>query len=172
MASTWSCSVILDRSASADSSPGNVSAVTSWLPARSRAATSSHAHAPSQNPGTRMIGALVIVRFLLVLVSVGRGIGVLPMVGRIDDKFRQESLWHRAASPEPQPLLFDGYTPSGTFASYPKRPRVAMTRTRLIAPNETMPTSIGPAGRTGNMASEALMLACVTIARMRLPVWL
>src|SRR5207248_5717698 len=44
-------------SASADSRPGNVSAVTSCPSARRAAATSSHAHAPSQNPGTRMIGA-------------------------------------------------------------------------------------------------------------------
>src|SRR5262245_25541405 len=56
MASTWSASVIDDRSASADSSPGSVSAVTSCPSARSVPATSSHAHAPSQKPGTRTIG--------------------------------------------------------------------------------------------------------------------
>jgi hypothetical protein len=43
---------------STDSSPGSVSALTSWPSARNVAATSSQAHAPSQNPGTRMIGAL------------------------------------------------------------------------------------------------------------------
>ena len=62
IASTWSASVIAERSASADSRPGSVSAVTSWPSARSAAATSSHAHAPSQNPGTRTIGAVVIPR--------------------------------------------------------------------------------------------------------------
>ena len=62
IASTWSDNVIEDRSASADSRPGSVSAVTSWPSARNVAATSSHAHAPSQNPGTRMIGAFVIPR--------------------------------------------------------------------------------------------------------------
>ena len=60
IASTWSGSVIADRSASADSRPGSVSAVTSWPSARNAAATSSHAHAPSQNPGTRTIGAEAI----------------------------------------------------------------------------------------------------------------
>ena len=50
-------SVDADRSASADSRPGRVIAVTSWPSARSAATTSSHAHAPSQKPGTRMIGA-------------------------------------------------------------------------------------------------------------------
>ena len=57
IASTWSDSAIVERSASADSRPGSVSAVTSWPSARNAAATSSHAHAPSQNPGTRTIGA-------------------------------------------------------------------------------------------------------------------
>jgi hypothetical protein len=57
MASTWSDSVIVERSASADSRPGSVSAVTSCPSARRAEATSSHAHAPSQNPATRMIGA-------------------------------------------------------------------------------------------------------------------
>src|ERR671919_1215220 len=62
IASTWSDRVIADRSASADSRPGSVTAVTSWPSARNAAATSSHAHAPSQNPGTRTIGAVVISR--------------------------------------------------------------------------------------------------------------
>src|SRR4051812_19094453 len=48
------------RSASTDSSPGSVNALTSWPSARRRPATSSHAHAPSQNPGTRTIGADVM----------------------------------------------------------------------------------------------------------------
>src|SRR5213594_3524204 len=61
IASTWSARVIEDRSASADSSPGSVSAVTSWPSARRAAATSSHAHAPSQNPGTRTMGAVRLV---------------------------------------------------------------------------------------------------------------
>jgi ATP-dependent DNA helicase RecQ len=45
------------RSLSTDSSPGRVSAVTSWPSALTSSATSSHAHAPSQKPGTRMSGA-------------------------------------------------------------------------------------------------------------------
>ena len=61
IASTWSPKVIAERSSSFDSCPGSVIAVTSWPSARNVAATSSHAHAPSQNPGTRMIGAVVIV---------------------------------------------------------------------------------------------------------------
>ena len=58
--STWSVSVIEARSALADSKPGSVSGVTSCPSARSAATTSSHAHAPSQNPGTKMMGAPVI----------------------------------------------------------------------------------------------------------------
>ena len=38
---------------------GSVMAVTSWPSARKRSVTSSHAQAPSQNPGTRMIGAVI-----------------------------------------------------------------------------------------------------------------
>lgn len=57
MASTWSDSVIVERSASADSRPGSVSAVTSYPSARRAETTSSHAHAPSQNPAARIIGA-------------------------------------------------------------------------------------------------------------------
>ena len=59
--STWSPNVIAERSSSLDACPGSVIAVTSWPSARSFAATSSHAHAPSQKPGTRMIGALAMV---------------------------------------------------------------------------------------------------------------
>src|SRR5687768_9710142 len=57
IASTWSWKEIADRSESADSRPGSVKAVTSCPSSRNAAATSSHAHAPSQNPGTRTIGA-------------------------------------------------------------------------------------------------------------------
>ncbi len=57
IASTWWANVTADRSASTDSRPGRVSAVTSRPSARSRAATSSQAQAPSQKPGTRTIGA-------------------------------------------------------------------------------------------------------------------
>src|SRR5690349_651006 len=64
IASTWSFSVIDERSASGDSKPGSVSAVTLWPSARSRSATSSQAHAPSQNPGTRMIDGVVMVATL------------------------------------------------------------------------------------------------------------
>src|SRR5206468_4132373 len=51
-----------ERSMSADSRPGSVSAVTSCPSALSAPATSSHAHAPSHQPGTRMIGGVVIAR--------------------------------------------------------------------------------------------------------------
>jgi hypothetical protein len=58
----WPDKVTEDRSASADSRPGSVMAVTSWPSARNTPATSSHAHAPSQNPGTKTIGGVAIVQ--------------------------------------------------------------------------------------------------------------
>ena len=60
IASTWSVSVIEERSVSTDSRPGSVNAVTSCPSALRAAATSSHAHAPSQNPGTRTIGVVLM----------------------------------------------------------------------------------------------------------------
>jgi hypothetical protein len=51
-----------ERSACTDSSPGRVSASTSWPASRRDVATSSHAHAPSQKPGTRTNLAIVTLR--------------------------------------------------------------------------------------------------------------
>src|SRR5262245_45141917 len=69
MASTWCESLIDDLSASGDSSPGSVIAVASMPWAESAGSTSSHAHAPSQKPGTRTIGAAI---FPMLRVAGGR----------------------------------------------------------------------------------------------------
>src|SRR4051794_41028765 len=87
MACTWSSIVIFDRSPSRDSWPGSVMAVTSWPASRSLAATSSQAHAPSQKPGTRMIGALDMAK----PPSAG-GAGVRgASLARVVDEARHES---------------------------------------------------------------------------------
>jgi hypothetical protein len=52
----------------------------------------------------------------------------------------------------------------------PRRPRVAIRTAMAIAPNATMPTTIGPADVAGTIDSDALIPACVTIAIHRLPV--
>src|SRR5436190_809969 len=79
--------MIFERSVSTESSPGSVSAVTSWPSARSDPATASHAHAPSQKPGTRMIGAASTPR-----PYKAAGLSALACLAHTDDRAVEDNV--------------------------------------------------------------------------------
>src|SRR4051794_2989271 len=99
IASTWSDSVIPERSVSLDSRPGSVMAVTSWPSRRRSSATSSQAQAPSQNPGTRMIGAA----FEAVIRTCYRGAGDPGFRGPGSAALRIEAIADASDGDEPWP---------------------------------------------------------------------